>query len=116
MADRSNEKTDPAQIGPSWATHLKGYPHPGSFITLPDQGGTIHLQFGHPQEEGRNGCFVVDVLRALRENLRVYQQDGHPLRCNETAMTLTHLTQAIESIDRRKTDRKARNVHNTDQE
>lgn len=96
------------------ATSEKGYPHPGSFIALPDFGGMIHLQYGHPQEVGRNGCFTVDVIQGLIDNLSVYQSPGHPMRTRETACALTKLEEALMWINRRKQDRDQRGVLQTD--
>lgn len=96
------------------ATKEKGYPHPGNEIVLPDGGGTICLQYGHPKEAGRNGCFAADVLRGLAASLEVYQQEGHPLRCDDTERTIGLLYHAVSRLERRKADRQARGVHQTD--
>ena len=96
------------------ATQDKGYPHPGNLIRLPDHGGTIRLQYGHPGQVGRNGCFMIDVLRACRENLAVYQVEGHPMASPETDQAIAGLDAAISAIESRKKDREARSVHQTD--
>jgi len=96
------------------ATEEKGYSHPGSVIQLPDGGGEIHLQYGHPDSVGRNGCFTVDVIQSLIDNLSVYQQHGHPMRTRETACAITKLEEALMWIERRKSRRKDRGVHQTD--
>ena len=96
------------------ATAVKGYPHPGNIIFLPDSGGEIQLQYGHPQKVGRNGCFMHDVVQALIDNLSVYQQEGHPLACVETERTLDALRIAKGTILDRKANRQDRGVHETD--
>lgn len=96
------------------ATADKGYPHPGNVITLPDGGGAIHLQYGHPGEVGRNGCFTTDVIQGLIDNISVYQERGHPMATRETALAITHLETALMWINRRKEKRKQRDVHQTD--
>lgn len=96
------------------ATEEKGYPHPGNVIDLPDAGGQIVLQYGHPQEVGRNGCYMHDVVQALIDHLSVYQQNGHPLACPETAATIAHLGAAKQSILARRKDRQDRNTFQTD--
>lgn len=101
-------------ITPEQATAEKGYPHPGSFIALPDGGGTIHLQYGHPSEVGRNGCFTADVIQGLIENLSVYEQSGHDMADPSTSLAILALDSALRHITFRKRDRKARGVHETD--
>ena len=66
----------------------------------------IYLQYGHPGEVGRNGCFTVDVIQGLIDNLSVYQARGHPM---------AKLEEAVMWIGRRKAEREARGVHQTDQ-
>lgn len=104
----------PMIVTPEEATENKGYPHPGSVIKLPDMGGLIHLQYGHPGEVGRNGCFTTDVIQGLIDNLNVYQSHGHPMRTRETALAITKLEEALHWIEARKRDRGARGVHQTD--
>lgn len=101
-------------VTPEVATRDKGYPHPGNTITIPDSGQAIKVQYGHPGEVGRNGCFVIDLLQAVHDHLSVYQQPNHPMACEETEKTLQHLTRAIHSMGARKGDRMARGVHQTD--
>jgi len=96
------------------ATADKGYPHPGSAIVLPDGGGTIHLQYGHPQEVGRNGCFTTDVIQGLIDSLSVYQRAGHPMASTETDLAIMHLESAKARIEDRKAEREGRGVHQTD--
>ena len=92
----------------------KGYPHPGSVISLPGGGGEIHLQYGHPQEVGRNGCFTTDVIQGLIDNLSVYQARGHPMSTRETALAIARLEEARLWINSRKAKRQERGVHQTD--
>lgn len=111
---RRPEKKDPPFVDAYEATKQKGYPHPGSYIDLPNEGGTIHLQFGHPDEVGVNGCFTTDIIQGLIDNLSVYQSHGHPMRTRETACAITKLEEALMWINRRKDLRKAAGVHQTD--
>lgn len=106
--------TERTFVSTEQATKEKGYPHPGSCIQLPDNGGTIHLQYGHPDEVGRNGCFTTDVIQGLIDNISVYQERGHPMATRETALALTRLEEALMWINRRKSKRKERGVHETD--
>lgn len=101
-------------VTPEEASAEKGYPHPGSFIALPNGGGTIYLQFGHIPEVGRNGCFTSDVLQGLIENLATYQVPGHPMRTKSTDQAIHHLKLALEAIEARKESRRVRAVHETD--
>jgi len=96
------------------ATAEKGYPHPGNQITLPDGGGVITLQYGHPGEVGRNGCFPTDVIQGLIDNISVYQDRGHPMATRETALAITRLQEAKHWIEHRKNERRDRGVHQTD--
>ena len=104
-------------VSPEAATAEKGYPHPGNLIKLPHQPCSPHaifLQYGHPQEVGRNGCFTVDVIQGLIDNLSVYQSPGHPMRTRETAVAITKLEEALMWINKRKAERADRGVHQTD--
>lgn len=103
-----------ARISAEDATREKGYPHPGSQIALPDNGGVINLQYGHPGDVSRNGCFAVDVIQGLIDHLSVYQKCGHPMSTRETACSITHLEEALMWLERRKSKRKDRGVHQTD--
>jgi len=105
----------PARKSAEDATAEKGYAHPGSVIELPNGGGEIHLQYGHPGEVGRNGCFTVDVIQGLIDNISTYQERGHPMASRETALAITKLEEALMWINRRKAERKDRGVHQTDQ-
>ncbi len=96
------------------ATKEKGYPHPGSVIQLPNLGGTIHLQYGHPAIVDRNGCFTTDVIQGLVDNISVYQKRGHPMSTRETAVAITKLEEALMWINYRKHKRAERGVHQTD--
>ncbi len=96
------------------ATEQKGYPHPGSFVELPDDGGVIFFQFGHPDEVGRNGCYMVDVVKALAEHLRPFTDPGHPMRDHTTNMARVYLLDAVRAMDQRRRDREGRGVHQTD--
>ena len=96
------------------ATAEKGYPHPGSTINLPDSGGQIKFQYGHPDEVDRNGCFMHDVVQALINNLEVYQQEGHPMACVETERTLDAMRIVKGNILDRRSNRQERGVHETD--
>lgn len=102
------------RVSAARASEEKGYPHPGNTIDLPNGGGQIILQYGHPDEVGRNGCFMHDVLEGIIANLKVFQQDGHPLSCSETGATILHLEAARESILARRRDRQARGTFQTD--
>ena len=106
---------EPARVDAEVATAAKGYPHPGSMICLPDGGGTIHLQYGHPQEVGRNGCFTTDVILGLISNLSTYQSAGHPMMTLETDTAIICLEEALVAITARKKDRADRGVHQTDE-
>lgn len=101
-------------ISAKQATADKGYLHPGSTIVLPDDGGTIHIQYGHPKEVGRNGCFTTDVIQGLIDNLSVYQVRGHQMASQETACAITKLEEALMWINRRKEKRQDRGIHQTD--
>lgn len=110
------ENVEPAWVNSKLASEEKGYPHPGSFITLgPDEHKTIiHLQYGHPDEVGRNGIFIHELYDALAEHLSVYQSPGHKMRTRETAMVITKLDEASLWTQKRTLDRKKRGVHETD--
>ena len=114
---------DPFFVPSKQATHEKGYPHPGSFIEIFLNPGDecddrraveIHFQYGHPQEVGRNGIFIDQVIDALADHLSVFQEPGHPMRSRETAVAITKLQEASMWIRERKRNRDRRGVLNTD--
>lgn len=113
MAD---SKSEPPRKTREQATKEKGYPHPGSMIQLPDQGGEIHFQFGHPQEVGRNGIYMSDLLEAITDHLEVFQSEDAKLADEDTGKCIESLKAARGHLEARKAKRRARGVLNTDKE
>lgn len=113
MTEEINFTANPL-ISPEKATDIKGYPHPGSVIAIPSRGGEIFIQFGHPQDVGRNGAFIPEVLTAIIDHLKVYQEPGHPLASRETALAITKLEESRMWLEERRRDRERRQVLWTD--
>lgn len=113
--------TQPPMVSGRRATEAKGYPHPGSFASLPGAGfigdrgaNIIHFQFGHAAEVGRNGCFDVDVLKAVAERLGVFANPVHPMFSEAAMAARDHIYAAIGFLGGRREERKARGVADTD--
>lgn len=57
-----------------------------------------------PKKGGRNGAFLIEVLKACRNQLRIYQ-DGK-FACEENAKALSALDACIEYLEMRRDRRK----------
>ena len=55
-----------------------------------------------------NGAFVEDVLEVCKRRLEFYQDS--PYACNENAMAIDHIVEAIEVLSERRADRVRRGV------
>jgi hypothetical protein len=71
----------------------------------------VVFQRGLPPEVGINGCRVEDVIGIAIDRLLHYQQT--PLACEENVEALHFLSEARESLVRRRQRREAQGVLNT---
>lgn len=77
------------------------------------QGFTICWQRGPTKENGRNGAFLIEVLKACEAQLAHYQ-DGR-FACQENALALEKLCEAIASLEARRDRRIEAGTHGTTQ-
>ena len=80
----------------------------GRGFTISWQNGALGR--GNDRKEP-NGAFVEDVIQAVIGRLREYQDT--PFACSENADALDHLELAALALDRRTTNREARDVEGT---
>jgi len=73
--------------------------------------GTIKFQNGPIRENGYNGVTNEDLINIVKERLTEFQ--ASEFNCNENAEAIYHLTSALNSLESRTKDRKARNVEGT---
>lgn len=71
----------------------------------------IHFQKGPVKEYGLNGIFIEDLLRICEHRLECFQESD--FKCKENLKALTHITLAIDWLDKRIKDRESRNVQGT---
>lgn len=76
-------------------------------------GFAMTWQDGPILEKGRNGAFVETVLAACRERLEFYQESE--FACNENAIAIASIAEAINILDSRTRNRQARGVEGTNQ-
>jgi len=89
-----------------------GNPHGGTAVGL---GINIEWQKG-PLGTGMarkepNGAFVETVIDAARQRIQFYQNSK--FKCDENAVAITKLTEALEALNKRTAGRDARGVEGT---
>lgn len=66
-------------------------------------GYTISWQRGSLNEAGRNGAFLIEVLKSCQSQLSYFQNSKY--KCEENEKALQHLQQSIQYLEARKNRR-----------
>lgn len=108
--EQESEFVEIPKVSSYEATERAGFPHPGNRIEL-SAGHEIPVQYGCAPTQERNGYFPTEIIDALIDHHKVYQEGS--MSDPNTARALRLLAEARDAFNQRQIDRAKRNVRFT---